>query len=136
VQTPENLKRLAGATALVAVAAGIGIVAAPAEAATGPTATLSLGTVTVTGTANRDVIAVRVDADRLRVDFGFDGTVDAQFGRSSVNRLRLLAGGGDDGVSVRGVGVGDLPITLRVSSATTSWVSSATSATSATATWR
>jgi len=95
-------------------AAGIAaVVANPAEAATVPTATLSLGTVTVTGTASRDVIAVRVDADRVTVDFGFDGTVDAQFGRSRVDRLRVLAGGGDDGVSVQGVGVGDFPITMR-----------------------
>src|SRR5262245_48310755 len=114
MQTRENLRRLARVTALVALAGGgLGAVANPAEAATVPTATLSLGTVTVTGTAGRDVIAVRVDTDRVTVDFGFDGTVDAQFARSRVERLTVLAGGGDDGVSVQGVGVGDFPITMR-----------------------
>ena len=91
---------------------------------------------TVTGTAARDVIHVTLNANRLVVDFGFDGTVDAQFNRSQVQRLRVLGGGGDDGMSVDGSGVGDLPITMNGAPATTSSALSATSATSATATSR
>jgi hypothetical protein len=95
------------------VVSGIGASATPAGAATGPTATLTRRTVTVTGTATRDVIAVTLGADRLTVDFGSDGRVDAQFRRSRFDRLRVLAGGGADGVTVEGAGVGDVPITLR-----------------------
>jgi hypothetical protein len=84
----------------------------PANAATGPTAALRHGTVTVTGTAARDVIAVTIDADQVGVDFGGDGTVDAQFKRSRVQALSVLGGEGDDGLSVLGSGVGDLPITV------------------------
>ena len=57
------------------------------------------------------MIHVTINDNRLVVDFGFDGTVDAQFKRSQVQRLRVLGGGGDDGMSVDGSGVGDLPIT-------------------------
>ncbi len=87
-------------------------IATPAAAATGPTATLTSGTVTVQGTDARDVIHVTINDNRLVVDFGFDGTVDAQFNRSQVQRLRVLGGLGDDGMSVDGPGVGDLPITM------------------------
>jgi hypothetical protein len=95
------------------VVSGIGAYATSAGAATGPTATLSLRTVTVTGTAVRDVIAIAVDTNRLTVDFGSDGSVDAQFGRSRFDRVRVLASGGADGVTVEGVGVGDVPITMK-----------------------
>jgi hypothetical protein len=95
----------------VTAAAGGVVAAAPAGAATGPTATLQNGTVTVTGTAARDVIHVTLNATRLVVDFGFDGTVEAQFRRARVQRLSVVGGGGDDGISVDGSGVGDLPIT-------------------------
>jgi hypothetical protein len=107
----QNLRRLAGIVAVMATAAGGLVAATPAGAATGPTATLKNGTVTVTGTAARDVIHVTLDATRLVVDFGFDGTVDAQFRRSRVQQVKLLGGGGDDGMTVDGSGVGDLPIT-------------------------
>ena len=111
MHTSSYLRRLAGIVAVMTTTAGGLVVAAPADAATGPTATLSSGTVTVQGTAARDVIHVTLAATRLVVDFGFDGTVDAQFNRAQVQRLRVLGGGGDDGMSVDGSGVGDLPIT-------------------------
>ena len=108
-----DLRRLAAASAVMATAVGaFSATATPAGAATGPTATLKQGTVTVTGTAVRDVIDVNLDAGRLAVDFGFDGTVDAQFPMSRVQRLSVLAGDGDDGVDVEGTGVGDVPITI------------------------
>ena len=109
--TNTNVRRLAGIVAVMATTAGGLVAATPAGAATGPTATLNNGTVTVTGTAARDVIHVTINDTRLVVDFGFDGTVDAQFQRSQVQRLRVVGGGGDDGMSVDGSGVGDLPIT-------------------------
>jgi hypothetical protein len=107
----SNLRRLAGIVAVMATTTGGLIAATPAGAATGPTATLKNGTVTVTGTAARDVIHVTINDTRLVVDFGFDGTVDAQFNRSRVQQVRVVGGGGDDGMSVDGSGVGDLPIT-------------------------
>jgi hypothetical protein len=69
--------------------------------------------VTVAGTAARDVIAMTLDGNRLTVDLGSDGSVDARFRRSRFDRVRVLAGGGDDGVSVQGVGVGDVSIAMR-----------------------
>jgi hypothetical protein len=113
MKTAVNLRRLAATSAVMATAVGaFSVIATPAGAATAPTARLNHGTVTVTGTTARDLIAVTVDADRLAVDFGFDGTVDAQFPMSRVQRLSVLAGEGDDGVSVVGTGVGDVPITI------------------------
>jgi hypothetical protein len=110
--TGSTLRRLAGIVAVMATTAGGLVAASPAGAATGPTATLTSGTVTVTGTAARDVIHVTLDATHVVVDFGFDGTVDAQFKRSRVRQVKVLGGGGDDGMSVDGSGVGDLPITM------------------------
>jgi hypothetical protein len=108
----SNVRRLAGIVAVMATTAGGLVAASPAGAATGPTATLTSGTVTVTGTAARDVVHVTIDANRLVVDFGFDGTVDARFNRPGVQRLSVLGNAGDDGISVDGSGVGDLPITM------------------------
>ena len=80
MKTALNLRRLAASSAVIAAAVGaFGAIATPAGAATAPTARLKQGTVTVTGTAARDVVDVTMDADRLAVDFGFDGTIDAQF---------------------------------------------------------
>jgi len=113
VQTRLNLRRLAATIALIAiVAVGFGAFATPAGAATGPTARLRDGTATVTGTAARDQIRVTLDTDRLTVDFGFDGTVDARFPRTRVTAVQVLGGDGDDGLSVDGAGVGDVPITI------------------------
>jgi hypothetical protein len=109
--TNSTLRRLAGIVAVMATTAGGLVAATPAGAATGPTATLTSGVLTVTGTAARDVIHVTLDATHVVVDFGFDGTIDAQFRRSQVQRVKVLGGGGDDGMSVDGSGVGDLPIT-------------------------
>jgi hypothetical protein len=72
--------------------------------------TLERGVVTITGTAARDVISIRMDANELVVDFGFDGTVDAQIQRSRYQQVRVLAGEGDDGVSV--TGTGDVPVMI------------------------
>jgi hypothetical protein len=114
VRKDETVRRVVGTVALIATATvGLGAIAGPAGAATGPTATLSLRTVTVTGTAARDVIAMTLDTNRLTVDFGSDGSVDVQFRRSRFDRVRVLAGGGADGVAMEGVGVGDVPITMR-----------------------
>jgi len=108
-----KLRRWAATSAVMATAVGaFSALATPAGAATGPTARLSQGTVTITGTPARDVIDVTLNADRLAIDFGFDGTVDARFPMSQVRRLSVLAGAGDDGVSVDGTGVGDVPITV------------------------
>jgi hypothetical protein len=112
MHTGMNLRRSAAIVALLTTTATGAAFASPAGAATGPTATLRSGTVTVTGTAARDVIHVTIGANRLVVDFGFDGTVDAQFRRSRVQQVRVLGGGGDDGMAVDGPGVGDLPITM------------------------
>src|SRR5690242_15402525 len=107
MKTGTNVRRLAATSAAIAAAVGgLGALASPAGAAGGPTATLERGTVTVTGTAARDVIHVTLDASRVAVDFGSDGTIDAQFPLSKVKRLRVLGGRGDDGLIVDGTGVG------------------------------
>ena len=86
--------------------------ATPAGTATAPTARLKQGTLTVTGTEVRDVVRLTLDADEVVVDFGFDGTVDAQFPRTRVKAVQVLGGDGDDGLAVDGTGVGDVPITI------------------------
>src|SRR5215216_5963995 len=112
LKTGVNLRRLAGTLAVMATAVGgFSAFATPAGAATGPTARLHQGALTVTGTAARDVIGITINANRLTVDFGADGTVDAQFRRSRIQWVQVLAGKGDDGVRFEGSGVGDLPIT-------------------------
>ncbi|HVQ19083.1 MAG TPA: hypothetical protein VMT27_08625, partial [Actinomycetes bacterium] len=83
----SKVRRLAGSVALMATTTGFVALAPAADAATGPTATLSNGTVTITGTIDRDVISVAIDSDRLAIDFGANGTVDAQFGRSRFQRV-------------------------------------------------
>jgi hypothetical protein len=107
----SNFGRLAGAAAMMALTAGgFAALATPAEAATGPVATLQSGTVTITGTAVRDVIAITINTDRLTVDFGANGTIDATFERSRFQRVQVLADSGDDGVSV--LGAGAVPVTV------------------------
>jgi hypothetical protein len=96
---------------MATVGLGLGAVVTPAYAA-GPTARLKLGTVTVTGTAARDVVSISMNHDRLAVDFGFDGTIDARFLMSRIQRLSVQLGGGNDGTAVIGTGVGDVPITI------------------------
>jgi len=99
-----------GWAVLVALTAMVTVFATPAGAATGPTATLNQGTLTVDGTAERDVVLVRIEADRVTMDVGFDGTVDAEFPRSDVQRVQVFGNGGDDGMSV--FGTGPLPVTV------------------------
>src|SRR5215468_3341523 len=105
--------RLAASAAMTATIAGLlGASAAPAGAATGATARLQNGILTVTGTAARDVLKISLGHRQVAVDFGFDGTVDARFPTSGVRQLSVQLGDGNDGVSVIGVGVGDVPITI------------------------
>src|SRR5262245_23049864 len=105
--------RLAAGAAVTATIAGLlGASAAPAGAATGATARLQNGTLTVTGTAARDIVGISMGHRQVAVDFGFDGTIDARFLMSRVQRLSVQLGDGNDGVSVIGAGVGDVPITI------------------------
>jgi hypothetical protein len=95
----------------VAVAAGGSTAfAAPANTATGPTVTVQGGVAIVTGTAVRDRLTMRTDANELIVDFGSDGTVDARIPQSRFQQVRVLAGGGDDGVIA--TGAGQVPVTI------------------------
>src|SRR5262249_10577807 len=106
-------KRLAATAAVTATIAGLlGVSAAPADASTGPTARLRDGVLTVTGTPARDVINISMSHRQVSVDFGFDGTIDARFLMSRVQRLSFLGGDGNDGLAVVGKGVGDVPITI------------------------
>src|SRR6266705_2065552 len=105
--------RLAASAAVTATIAGLlGASAAPAGAATCATAQLRDGILTVTGTAARDVLGISMGHRQVAVDFGFDGTVDARFLMSGVRRLSVQLGDGNDGLSVIGAGVGDVPVTI------------------------
>src|SRR5215470_17620835 len=105
--------RLAAGVAMTATIAGLlSASAAPAGAVTGATARLRDGVLTVTGTAARDVAGISMSHRQVAVDFGFDGTADARFPMSGVRQLTVQLGDGNDGLSVIGVGVGDVPITI------------------------
>src|SRR5499427_6061851 len=105
--------RLAASVAMTATIAGLlGASAAPAGAATGATARLQNGILTVTGTAARDVVGISMGHRQLAVDFGSDGTVDARFLISRIQRVSVQLGDGNDGISIIGAGVGDVPITI------------------------
>jgi hypothetical protein len=82
----------------------------PAGASTGPQATLTDGIVTVSGTSSRDVMSINLNANRLAVDFGANGTVDARFGRSLFRLVRVLTAGGNDAVTF--TGTGGAPVTI------------------------
>lgn len=111
--TRINLRRSARTLAVLAGAVGaLGAFSASAGAATGPTATLSSGTLTITGTAARDVIGLTEDANRFSIDFNSDGTIDRRFSMTDVQRVSVSAGDGNDGVTLEGVGVGDVPVTI------------------------
>lgn len=102
----------AGAAMAVTIAGLLGASAAPASAATGATARLQNGILTVTGTTARDVLKISMGHRQVAVDFGFDGTVDARFPMSGVRQLSVQLGDGNDGISVIGAGVGDVPVTI------------------------
>ncbi|HET7247232.1 MAG TPA: hypothetical protein VFJ07_20590 [Streptosporangiaceae bacterium] len=105
--------RLAACAAVTATIAGLlGASAAPAGAAAGPTARLQNGILAVTGTPARDVLKISMGHRQVAVDFGFDGTIDARFPMSGVRQLSVQLGDGNDGLSVIGAGVGDVPITI------------------------
>jgi len=106
--------RLAASAAMTAAIAGLlgASAAAPASAATGATARLQNGVLTITGTAARDVLGISMGHRQLAIDFGFDGTVDARFLMSRIQRVSVQLGDGNDGISVIGAGVGDVPITM------------------------
>src|SRR5215831_7291368 len=104
--------RLAASAAVTAMIAGLlGASAAPAGAATGATARLQNGILTVTRTAARDVMKISMSHRQMAVDFGSDGTVDARFLMSRVRQVSVQLGDGNDGLSVIGAGVGDVPMT-------------------------
>jgi hypothetical protein len=106
--------RLAASAAVTATIAGLlGAYAAPADAATGATARLRDGILTVSGTAARNVVGISIGHRQVAVDFGFDGIIDARFLMSGVQRLNVQLGDGNDGLSVIGAGVGDVPMTIR-----------------------
>jgi hypothetical protein len=108
-----NLRRSAGTLAvLAAAAASLGAFTTSAGAATGPTATLSLGTLTITGTASRDVMSLTEDANQFSIDLNNDGTIDRQFPLTAVHRVTVSAGDGNDGITLQGPGVGDVPVTI------------------------
>ena len=88
MQKAVKFRQLAEPVALMTVTAG-GALAIAACTPTVPTATLDAGTVTVTGTAASDRLAVTIGTSELTVDFGSDGTVDARFARSQVQRVRV-----------------------------------------------
>lgn len=114
MQTSVRIRRAIGLLGVIAITMGwIALVAAPPAAASGPTATLARRTVTISGTPVRDVVAIALDTDGIRVDFGSNGSTEAQFGRSRFDRVVVRADDGDDAVAVEGVGVGDVPITMR-----------------------
>jgi hypothetical protein len=105
--------RVAAAAAVTATVAGLlGASAAPAGAATGATARLHNGILTITGTAARDAVGISMGHRQVAIDFGEDGTVDVRFLMSRVQQLNVQLGGGDDGLSLIGAGVGDVPITI------------------------
>ncbi len=113
MKTGVRLRRLAAASAVMASAVGaFSALATPAGAATAPTATLSSGTLTITGTAARDVISLTEDADRFSIDFNSDGTIDRRFSMTDVQRVSVSEGDGNDGITLEGVGVGDVPVTI------------------------
>jgi hypothetical protein len=102
--------RLAASAAMIAGL--LGASAASAGAATGATARLRAGILTVTGTVTRDVLGISMGHRQVAVDFGFDGTIDARFLMSRVQQLNVQLGDGNDGLSVIGAGVGDVPVTI------------------------
>jgi hypothetical protein len=103
---------VAGVAMTATIAGLLGASAAPAGAATGATARLRDGILTVTGTAARDTIGISVSHSQVAVDFGFDNTIDARFLMSHVQQLSVQLGDGNDGLTVAGAGVGDVPVTI------------------------
>jgi hypothetical protein len=106
----RRLRRLAAPAAAIAITGGLSAVGASAGAATVPTATVSSGTLSVVGTAARDTAAIVVNGSSVTVDFGIDGTVDARFARSTVQRIQVQLFGGNDGLSI--TGAGQVPVTV------------------------
>ncbi len=98
---PGRVRRTVAASAV----AGLFIVAgsSPALAATVPSAAVIDGTLSVEGSSAGEHIALRLDAldaNRLLVDFGDDGTADATFDRSTFDAIHVDAGSGDDTVRI------------------------------------
>jgi hypothetical protein len=106
MQPGSNVRRFAGVAALMVVAGG-GISAC---VITSPTATLKDRTVTVVGTEGDDHLVLASDATQLTVDLDGDSVVDAQFPRTDFDHLQVVAGGGNDGISL--TGAGDFPTTI------------------------
>src|SRR5262249_32117174 len=55
-------------------------------------------------------IDITIDANRLTVDLGSDGTIDTQLPRSQVSEVQVLGRGGDDGLLVHGTA--QVPVTI------------------------
>jgi len=97
----SRVRRTVGASAL----AGLVLVGSSsvALAETVPSAEVIGGTLSVKGSAAGEQIALRLDAldaNRLLVDFGDDGTADAAFDRTTFDAIHVDAGSGDDTVRI------------------------------------
>ena len=101
IPVPGRVRRTVAASAV----AGLALVAgsSPALAATAPSAEVIDGTLSVEGSPAVERIALRLDAldaNRLLVDFGDDGTADAAFDRTTFDAIHVDAGSGDDTVRI------------------------------------
>jgi hypothetical protein len=97
-----NIKRLMTGAGGGVLTVGL----AAASAACAPIvveASVAGGVMTVTGTAEADTIALRLKAgapNTIQVDVGSDGTAEFEFDRATFDRIQVLAGDGDDTVSI------------------------------------
>jgi hypothetical protein len=90
------------AALVVAFAAAAGL-ATQANAAQAVQAKLKHGGLTIKGTKASDEITLRLqtgDPGLLELDVGDDGTADFSFGRTSVAKIAVDGGGGDDLISI------------------------------------
>src|SRR6187399_1822436 len=90
------------AALVVAVVAAAGL-ATQANAAQAVKATLKHGGLTIKGTKASDKITLRLqtgDPGILELDVGDDGTADFSFERTSVAKIAVDGGGGDDLISI------------------------------------
>jgi hypothetical protein len=97
-----NTKRLLSGAGGAAVTVGL-IAAGAACAPLTVQAAVADGTLTVTGTAEGDTIALRLRTgapNTLQVDVDADGTAEFEFDRTTFGRVQVLAGDGDDVISV------------------------------------
>jgi len=97
-----NIKRYligAGAGVLTVGLTASGALAAPPSVR----AAVAGDTLTVTGTARPDTLALRLKAGTpgvLQVDVGNDGTAEFEFDRSTFGQINVLAGAGNDRITI------------------------------------